>query len=228
MHIHYIQHEPFEDLGCIREWLNKSGQQISYTHIFEKVSFLESIPDLLIIMGGSMSAYDDHIIPWLKEEKAFIKKVIEAGSKVLGICLGAQLLANVLGAKVYPAKSKEIGWFEIKMNDQVLSHPLLSLFPVSFTTMHWHGDTFDLPTGAIRIASSECTLNQGFIFDNRVVALQFHPEMDEKTIQGMIDETGELIPSQFIQSIDQIRKGYSFCEGNNNLVGVLLDKLSEL
>lgn len=224
VNIHYIQHEPFEDLGSIRDWrLQHPYFKVSHTHVFENEPYPTQFNfDLLIVMGGSMSAYDDDKLPWLALEKQFIKHCIENGTKVLGICLGAQLLAHVLGAKVYPGKHKEIGWFPVQNLQS--GHFLFQAFPKEFTTMHWHGDTFDLPTDAIWCAKSEATAHQAFIWGNgQVVALQFHPEMTQQAIEGMIDETGELIPAKYIHSIEQIRGDYARCQANNSWLATMLN-----
>jgi GMP synthase (glutamine-hydrolysing) len=225
LRVHYIQHEPFEDLGSIRNWLSQNNIIVSFTHIWENAQFpsLDSF-DLLIIMGGSMSVNDNEILPWLKAEKEFIKSAIDNNKKVLGICLGAQLIANVLGAKVYQGKHKEIGWFSVTMSESALKTQLFSKFPSTFTTMHWHGETFDLPKNSTLIASSELTTNQGFIFNDKVVALQFHSEMNEQAINGMINETVELRKAAFTQTIDEIKQGFFNCSLNNLLIFSLLDE----
>jgi GMP synthase-like glutamine amidotransferase len=228
MNIHYIQHEPFEDLGCIRKWLQSKNYHVSHTHVWQGEGFPDpSKIDLLIIMGGSMSAYDDEILDWLPDEKKFIKACIDRNKKVIGICLGSQLLASVLGSKVYPGPQKEIGWFSVQLKDQITSS-LFNCFPKEFATMHWHGDTFDLPQGAILMASSALTKHQAFLYNDRVVGLQFHPEMNEAAIIGMIDETGELKKAQYVQTVDEIKSHLLLCSENNKYMFQLLDKLVEL
>ncbi|MEW8197867.1 MAG: type 1 glutamine amidotransferase, partial [Candidatus Thiodiazotropha endolucinida] len=115
MRAHYLQHVPFEDLGSIENWLKRSGYEITRTRLYESEELpgIESV-DLLVIMGGPMSVNDDQDFPWLVEEKEFIKKVIESGKPVLGICLGAQLIACSLGAEVFSNSVKEIGWIPIR------------------------------------------------------------------------------------------------------------------
>lgn len=227
MHIHYIQHEKFEDLGCIRTWLQASTHTISHTHIYEN----ELLPkaegiDFLIILGGSMGANDDAIFAWMTPEKILIKNCIEQNKKVLGICLGAQLVASVLGAKVYPNAHKEIGWFDINLTENAKKSVIFSNIPENFTTMHWHGDTFDLPQNATLIASSQATQNQAFTYNHEyIVGLQFHPEMTQEAINGMFDETGQLQTDVYVQSNVEIASKYHLCEQNNEYMNKILKNL---
>ncbi|MCF7818860.1 MAG: type 1 glutamine amidotransferase [Kiritimatiellales bacterium] len=182
MKLHYLQHVPFEGLGMIEDWAKAHGAEISSSQLFNG----DPLPDLgsfdwLVIMGGPMGIYDHDEHPWLIAEKAFIRSAIDSGKTVLGICLGAQLIADVLGAKVYPGPQKEIGWFPIK---RAAGTP--DLIPEELTVFHWHGDTFDIPDGAIRLASSAACKNQGFIYGDRVVALQFHLETTEESMEALI------------------------------------------
>jgi GMP synthase-like glutamine amidotransferase len=189
--LHWLQHVPFEGLGCIEPWAAAKAFDISCTRLFAD----EPLPaigtfDWLVIMGGPMGIYDLDEHPWLAAEKKFIKSSIDAGKTVLGICLGAQLIADVLGAKVYPGPQKEIGWFPIRRAENAPE-----LIPAELTAFHWHGDTFDLPLGTIRIASSKACRNQGFVYDNRVVALQFHLETTPESMEALIEHCAGELPS---------------------------------
>src|SRR5579871_6354431 len=143
---HCIQHVPFETPGNIQIWAKEKGHSLSYTHIYNN----EELPaindfDVLIIMGGPMSIHDEKEFSWLKKEKEFIKSAIQENKKILGICLGSQLIADALGAKVYNNKEKEIGFMPVKFfkdNSEEI-------------VFHWHGETFDLPEGATLRASTE-------------------------------------------------------------------------
>lgn len=164
MRFHYLQHADGEDIGNMRGWFEARGWEISCTLLYQG----EALPDpdgfdWLGIMGGPMSAYDDALHPWLVEEKHFIRAAIGAGKMVIGICLGSQLLADVLGARVYRAAQQEIGWFEIRRNMD-LAHELVSWLPERERFLSWHGDTFELPQGATLLASSDCTRHQGFLW----------------------------------------------------------------
>jgi GMP synthase-like glutamine amidotransferase len=210
MKIHYLQHVSFEGLGSIEVVLKESSHSISVTRMFANEPFPEiSDMDWLIVMGGSMGVHDDKAYPWLKTEKQFIKNVIQSGKVVLGICLGAQLIAEVMDAQVYKNKYREIGWFDINFNPN-LNHTLLKdIFPKQIEVFHWHGDTFDIPEDAIPIASSEATPNQGFIFDNRVIALQFHLETTPESAKALIDNcSNELDGSKYVQNEQEILSNY--------------------
>ncbi|MCS6925865.1 MAG: type 1 glutamine amidotransferase [Candidatus Binatia bacterium] len=199
MRVHYLQHVPFEGLGYIAPWLQARGYEITGTRFFASATLPEVHDlDLLIIMGGPMSANDEEL-PWLRPEKLFIRRCIEAGKAVLGICLGAQLIASALGARVYRNPEKEIGWFPVH---GVSSHGR-SLFrvPPLFTAFHWHGDTFDLPPGAVRLARSEACENQAFQLGRSVIGLQFHLEMTPASTQEIIAHCrAELSPARYVQS----------------------------
>lgn len=205
-----MQHVSFEGLGSIEAVLKESSHSISVTRMFANEPFPEiSDIDWLIVMGGSMGVHDDKAYPWLKTEKQFIKNVIQSGKVVLGICLGAQLIAEVMDAQVYKNKYREIGWFDINFNPN-LNHTLLKdIFPKQIEVFHWHGDTFDIPEDAIPIASSEATPNQGFIFDNRVIALQFHLETTPESAKALIDNcSNELDGSKYVQNEQEILSNY--------------------
>ncbi len=200
MKIHYLQHVPFEDLGSIETWARQQGAAITNTLLFND----EPLPDpedisWLIIMGGPMNIYEEDKFPWLKREKEFIAKVIKRGCRVLGICLGAQLIADVLGGKITANAEKEIGWWPI-IPDPGLSPGLREVFDQELTVIHWHGDTFSLPAGAARIAQSEVCRNQGFVYQKRVLALQFHLETTKESLEKLIaNSADELIEAPYIQ-----------------------------
>lgn len=203
MKLHYFQHEPFEGLGMIAEWAAKRGHSLSRTAFFEPGYSLPTAGDYdaLIIMGGSMGVYDEDRHPWLSAEKAHIRAAIAAGKPVLGICLGAQLVAASLGATVAPHTHKEIGWFPVSLTEAGEQHPLLADFKPELTVFHWHGDRFEIPRGAVHLMSSAACDNQAFVFGERALGLQFHLEMDAAAVQAILDECGhELEPGPWIQS----------------------------
>jgi GMP synthase-like glutamine amidotransferase len=227
MRAHYFQHVPFEGLGSIESWLLSNGYEVSCSRLFEFAIFpnLEDI-DFLIVMGGPMSVNDEHEYAWLAAEKAFIRKAIEIGKPVLGICLGAQLIANCLGAKVYPNEHKEIGWFPVQSVNS--DSPSLFQFPETIDVFHWHGETFDLPPNAGRFAKSEACANQGFQIGATVIGLQFHLETTAESAREIIDNCrDELIPSQWIQSESALlsvkSKSYQHI---NKLMGEILEYLA--
>jgi GMP synthase (glutamine-hydrolysing) len=154
---------------------------------------------MLVVMGGPMGVYDDNKYPWLIEEKKFIEKAIVTKKKVIGICLGAQLIACVLGSKVYKNNYKEIGWFDIEKTSNEFKG-ISDLFPQKMKVFHWHGDTYDIPQGAMHILKSEACVNQAFVYKDKVLALQFHLEVIMKNIKNMIKHCkNEIIKDLFIQ-----------------------------
>ncbi len=187
LRIHYFQHVPFEGLGCIENWIDEQGHVLSSTKFYQNDSLpaLDDI-DWLIIMGGPMGVYDESKYDWLKAEKKFIDLAIKADKKVIGICLGSQLIAEALGSKVYPNHEKEIGWFPIRITADGQKNRLLSSLPESFEVFHWHGDTYDLPRGAKCLLESAGCKNQAFLYSDRVLALQFHFEVTAETIKEMV------------------------------------------
>lgn len=228
MRAHYLQHVPFEDLGSIGPWLEAAGYQITLTKFYESTSLPNPENfDLLIIMGGPMSVNDEERFPWLRTEKQFIRHSIEAGKAVLGICLGAQLIANCLGEPVYPNRRKEIGWFPI----EGLTHnnPSLFAFPPSIDVFHWHGDTFDLPDNAVLLARSKACENQAFQLGQTVIGLQFHLETTPESADAIVTNCRqELLPSLFVQPeaviLDQPPQKYRVINGLMNKVLLFLEQ----
>jgi len=206
MNVHYLQHVPFEGLGSMETWFKNQGHTITVTHLYknEELPSIEDI-DWLIVMGGPMGVEDQAIYPWLTEEKAFIKQAIDQNKIVLGICLGAQLIADVLGAYIVKNSFREIGWFPIQLSKEAKATELGTALPNNFDVFHWHGDTFSIPDHAIPLASSEAYLNQGFILNEKIIGLQFHLET---TAASALDLTihcrNELDNSQYVQTAEEI------------------------
>lgn len=204
MRAHVLQHVSFEGLGSISAWLSQRGARVTCTRFYESEPFpkLEDI-DLVIALGGPMSVNDEEQFPWLREEKRFIVDAISSDKAVLGICLGSQLIANALGSRVYPGEEKEIGWFPI------LGEPLTPgtfEFPAMTKVFHWHGETFDLPERALRLASSAACLNQAFQVGTRTIGLQFHLEATCDSANELIGKcANELNPGRYIQTEQALR-----------------------
>lgn len=204
MRAHTLQHVPFEGLGSIAPWLAAAGYDITATRFFESAELpdVDEI-DLLVVMGGPMSVNDEERFPWLAAEKRFIQAAIQAGKPVLGVCLGAQLIASAAGARVFANPQKEIGWFPVEGIDSG-SHMQFH-FPPLTTVFHWHGETFDLPTGAVRLARSDACPNQAFQLGRSVIGLQFHLETTPASARDMVTNChAELIPAEFVQSEEHI------------------------
>lgn len=205
MHIHFIQHVPFEFPGVIKDWAKDHQHATTYTKVFEAAIFPSAEKfDMLIVLGGPMGVYEAEKFVWMQSEKLFIKTAIEKNKKILGICLGAQFIAEALGAKVFPHTIKEIGWLPV---EKVSAHKLTDHLPQTFTTFHWHGDTFNLPKGAVHLFKTDACLQQGFIYNNHAAAIQFHIEAKEDLLQSMIEhERAELIKSEYVQTENEIKK----------------------
>ena len=229
MKIHYLQHVPFEGLGSIAAWAEARGHQVSASHLYQN-AVLPSVDsfDWLIVMGGPMGVHDEADYPWLTVEKRFIGQTITAGKTVLGICLGAQLVACALGARVYRNAEKEIGWFPIQLTDQARESSLFSGLPSSLDVFHWHGDAFELPAGAVHLARSAACEQQAFVLDQRVVGLQFHLEMSKQSVEGMIQHCHkELVPARCIQTAEEMLADERRFERINAAMERVLDGLAQ-
>ena len=204
MRAHFLQHVPFEGLGSIRPWLESQGAQITSTRFFlgEDLADLQPI-DLLIAMGGPMSVGDEAEHPWLHSEKHFLRAAIARGTPVLGVCLGAQLIASALGARVCANPLKEIGWFPVQAVPTAAGS---FRFPAQCTVFHWHGDTFELPQRAVRLARSPACENQAFQLNRNVIGLQFHLETTPESARAMIEHCrSELTPGEYVQSEAELK-----------------------
>lgn len=206
MNIHYLQQVPFEGPGSIEDFCHSNNHPLSCTRLFAGDVFpsLDHI-DWLIVMGGPMGIHAEDHYPWLLQEKKFIGDAIDANKFVLGICLGAQLIADVLGVRVFKNPFREIGWHPIETTDAFNNSILSACFPKKIEVFHWHGDTFELPGNAIPIANSEACQNQGFVIDDRVIAFQFHPEITRQAANGLIENCrAELDGSPYVQTADEL------------------------
>jgi GMP synthase-like glutamine amidotransferase len=204
MRVHVLQHVPFEGLGSIHHWLTNAQAKVTWTRFFESPDLPgEDEFDVLIALGGPMSVNDEASLPWLKDEKQLVRAAIQSGKGVLGICLGAQLMASALGARVYPGAHKEIGWFP------VTGKPTNSLsfeFPATTDVFHWHGETFDLPDNATHLAFSEGCRHQAFQIGSRALGLQFHLETTAESGDAIISHCRqELLPGRYVQSETKLR-----------------------
>jgi GMP synthase-like glutamine amidotransferase len=198
MRAHVFQHVPFEDIGSIRSWLDARGAVVTYTRFFvgDPIPALDAL-DLLIVMGGPMSVNDEALLPWLVAEKEALRDAMARHLPTLGICLGAQLIASALGASVYPNPAKEIGWFPIRAVDAAAG---TFRFPADCTVFHWHGETFDLPAGARRLAESAACANQAFEIHPGVIGLQFHLETMPESAGAIVRHcSDDLVSGRWVQ-----------------------------
>lgn len=221
MKVHVLQHVPFEDVGGMANWFAARGAEVTYTRLHAGAGLPERRDvDLIVALGGPMSVNDHDAHPWLPGEKSYIRRAIEDGTPVLGVCLGAQLIASALGCRVYPAVEKEIGWFPVYATPAAAGF----LFPLTCDAFHWHGETFDLPDGAERLARSNTCENQAFQLGGNVIGLQFHLEMTREGVGAMVENCGhELVAAPHIQSRDRILSAsdIDFAENHRVMDGIL-------
>jgi len=225
--VHVFQHVSFEGPDAIGDLCKQKKLPVKFTQFFADSWQLPRLDDfdLLVVMGGPMGVYDCHQYPWLEDEKQLIAKAIEAGKKVFGVCLGAQLIAAAMGAKVYPAKNKEIGWFAVEKTEQAKELPLVKALPGCFDVFQWHGDTYDLPQGCTQLFRSDACEQQGFSLNSQVVALQFHIEVTPAGILGFLAHNGQELdtPAAFVQSAQVITGNLAITEKVRPLLTALLD-----
>ena len=228
MRIHALQHVDFEGLGHIGQWIADRGHSLALTRLYagDPLPRLATF-DRLVIMGGPMNIYEDDRYPWLPAERAMIGEAIAAGKSAVGICLGAQLLADALGSPVFAGANKEIGWWPIRLTEAGKQCDLLAGLPDQFTVFHWHGDTFAIPAGAVHLAESEGCRCQAFVHHNRVLGLQFHLESTPETVRAIIAHCGhELVQGAYIQSAMAMTAAEpALYLGINRLLETLLDRL---
>lgn len=212
-------------------WLQRHGAHINYTRFFEDADLPDlSGLELLVVMGGPMSVNDEAALPWLVEEKKFLRAAIERGIPVLGICLGAQLIAAALGARVFPNLHREIGWFDIEaveLSETSLASTCFA-FPARAKAFHWHGETFELPPGAIHLARSAACPNQAFQIGRHVLGLQFHLETTPASARALVAHCrDDLSEGEWVQTEDEILKAPSaWYEEINDLMAKVLDYLT--
>ncbi len=206
LRIHYLQHVEFEGPAGLAYWAEKKEIILTGTRVFAEESFPELDDfDVLVVLGGPMNVDDEEKHPWLEAEKVFLDQVLETDKPIVGICLGAQLLAWLLGEVVEPNKEKEIGWFPLTLTEEGLATGLFEDLPEGLPVFHWHGDTFGLPEGAMLLASSQACKHQAFLFQERVLGLQFHLEATRESVQALLEHCAdELVPATFVQSRELI------------------------
>lgn len=228
MRVHWLQHAEHEGLGCIEPWLHARGYAVTHTCLHRG----EALPaardfDWLIVMGGPMNIYQHDAHPWLVAEKALIRATIAARKRYLGMCLGAQLAADVLGGKVTRNPEREIGWFDVVLNAAGDTAHLFDGFPPRFPAFHWHEDTFSLPPGAQLVMGSEACPNQGYVWGaGQVVGLQFHLEVRHEDVETWM--RGEsLAPGRYVQSAAEMLRDPARFDSNRALVARLLERMAE-
>lgn len=230
MRIHCLRHVPFEDEAAIGDWARERGHTLTHTNMHENPALpAEDAFDWLVVMGGPMSVGDTTQYPWLLAEKTFIARAVGNGRLVLGICLGAQLIAAALGAQVTRNRHKEIGWHPVALTTEGRDQAVFAGFPDIFPAFHWHGDTFALPEGAVHAARSEGCVNQAFVYKDRVVGLQFHLETTAKGMDKLIKHCkDDITPGPHVQDAKIMRAGSDALAMLGPLAERLLDNMAGL
>lgn len=243
LRIHALFHTDYAELTYIKQWAHSHHHSINVSRSYndEPLPAQDSF-DWLIVMGGPMSVHDEGKHPWLIAEKRLIKQSIDAGKTVIGVCLGAQLIAHCLGARVQPSGVKEIGWLPIQLTPEGRAHPLLQDLPKqNFTVFHFHGDGFDCPQGAISIATSKAWANQGFIYQTPlhkalgtwIMGWQCHFEVTKESLAKMVVNGNDAIQNGLIdypntvQSADEIiTLGDKYIAENNARLAAMLNRIA--
>ncbi len=230
MRVHWLQHVPYEGLGHIESWLAARQATVTCTRMYTG----EALPDvasfdLLIVLGGPMSVNDEDELPWLAPEKAFIRRAIEAGRAVFGICLGAQLLASALGARVGPSPEREVGWWPVTRTPTTDDDTLPRFpFPDEVTCLQWHGESFALPPGASLLAQSPGCPHQAMQIGRRVIGVQFHPEATPAWTREVLSRSpAALLPGRYIMTESGLTAGLEQgCRQANLLAENILEHLT--
>lgn len=221
-----FQHVPFEGPGAIADWAGERGGELKAVRWFagERPHTPPGPESRVVVMGGPMSVHDEGRYPWLREEKHWLQEHLERGGAVLGICLGAQLPAEILGARVYPLGCREIGWFPVRRAPEAGGTVWEKVLPPEFPAFHWHGETFDIPSGAVRLAASEACRNQAFVWDHRVLALQFHLEVRPDGARLLCRHCpGDLEPGRWVQGAAEMTERPECFAAAHRLLYRLLD-----
>jgi len=229
MRILFLEHVPFEGPANLRVWTRDKGHAIFRTLLYDNERFpqLEML-DWLFVIGGPMNVYEEDRYPWLKHEKEFIEKSIDVGKVVIGFCLGAQLIADVLGVRIYDNSWKEIGWFEVGLTAEGATSGVFTRLPERFMAFHWHGDTFDIPKGCTRVAESEACRNQAFEYKGRVFALQFHLETSLESIKALVANCGDdLSFGKYVQPESKMLSMSEYLSKLEKIMESFLDAISD-
>ncbi len=220
--IHCIEHAAFESPGRIAEWATARGHEFTSTRLYDG----ETLPaagavDAWVVMGGPMSVHDDDKFVWLANEKRVLEDVLRLEKPLLGVCLGAQLVAHVLGARVYRNRFQEIGWFPVEATDAGREGWGL---PPKFVAFHWHGDTFELPRDAVHLAKSDACTQQMFAWGSRVLGVQFHLEPTAHGVAEFVRCGEDLPEGPYVQSPTEMTASHRRLDDAHALLDRVLDR----
>ena len=227
MRVHYLQHVPFAGPGCIADWARARRGTLSHTFFFAG----EDLPpvdlfDLLVVLGGPINVYDHERTPYLFREKRFVARCLAASIPVLAISMGSQLLADVLGAPVRVNDESEMGWFPLELTPEAAGTAYFADAAPELEVLHWHKETFDIPRSATPIGSSAACANQGFIYAENVIGLQFHLETTATSVEGLItDGAHEFSEGRYVQSSREVMSHPARFERANAQMRRVLDAL---
>lgn len=203
-----LQHVPFEGPAYLKDWARSRGHILKTIEVWKKEPFPgDPEYDALFVLGGPMNVDQEKQYPWLIDEKRFLEQAVRKQKPILGICLGAQLLAVVLGGSVVRNREKEIGWFPVTLTDEGLGSRFFAGFPKEFVAFHWHGDRINLPTKAALLASSKACEEQAFSYGENILGLQFHLESNQENIEKLIEHCGhEMDKGPWVQTAQEIHE----------------------
>ena len=221
-----IKHIEIEGPGTLGEFLKETARKTKIVEL-DKGDTLPSVDEYeaIISLGGPMNVYEEAKYPFLKEEDKLIKKALREEIPVLGICLGAQILAKACGAKVRKADKKEVGWFKVNLTDACKRDPLFENMPAEFEVFQWHEDTFAIPKGALHLAESQTCLNQAFRFGRNAYGLQFHVEVTPEMIESWIRAYTK---NETVQTKDMLIESYKINEAFKRQAGMLYNNFSRI
>lgn len=222
-----VQHVPFETAAHIQVWADKRDLSLSVCHVYRGEAFPQPEQyDWLILMGGPMSANDRDRLPWLEQELAGVRLALEQDQAILGICLGAQVLAQAAGGRVVPNAQPEIGWFPVSLTDSGRDSPLFGALPSTFEAFHWHGEMCRLPSNVPALAASEACPVQAFAPAVRALGLQFHLESTRQSVADLITHCGpDLVAGPWVMSTSRMQGDELLYARSNRLMDSLLDRL---
>lgn len=228
--IRVLQHIECETLGTIADALSAAKVSVEYIRPFEGMSVPKAMEesDGLIVMGGPMGVYDHPRYPFLSEEMRLIEQALKEEKPILGVCLGSQLLAAVLGATVAPGQRKEIGWHPVQLSQEAHDDPLWEGIEATFTAYHWHGDIFPLPEGAVPLARSAQTAYQAFRYGRRAYGFLFHMEVTEKIIGRMVETFAEELRESRVDGEEIIKKIPDHLPRLQKIGGVVFERWAKL